>query len=278
MTGRAIAAAALLVAGLAVAARGGACPKGASREQVQVATDNDTWEKAARRLGVRADDLRKWNPGRARDRKLLKNATLFYCQPPPVTVGRPSGGRLVNGISIDPDGDRKGNGFVIAEGRTRLFGTRETIAGIKSCIAEYRKTWRNAAPVSLGDLSGPGGGAAGPHLSHENGRDVDIGYVLTTPQSNGAFNRAATASNLDARKQYTLTRCFLRSTHVKVIFMGAPVVQALKAWIDKEFRRRPRDRRDALGLMAHKVQPDNEHLTHMHVRFKCPKSDRKCVE
>ena len=256
----------------------GACPKDMKTLQTNVRKGEDL-AAVARRLGVSVKDLRQWN--RLRTDKVPAGKNLRYCVPRVTgSVGTPSSGKLIGGVSIDKDGDFEGPGFVIGEGRTRLFGTPQTVRHVKACMAAYRAAFpdrRKAPPVNIGDLSAKGGGPVGPHLSHESGRDVDIGYLTRPPQSRGAFDREARGEkDLDLPKQWVVTKCFLDNPELKAIFMGSGVASALKQYVTKVYRKRPSLKQKYLSALARLVVPDSEHLTHMHVRFKCPKTDKAC--
>lgn len=256
------------------------CPKGWKKHQANVRS-GETIEAFAKRVGVALADLKKWN--RLKSDGVRPKQNLVFCrrQEAAGSIGSPGHGKLVGGVHIDPDNDCKGTGFVIGDGRTRLYGTRETVAYVKQCGREYRKAFSRAKgpPFNVGDLSPKNGGSAGPHVSHESGRDVDIGYMTRPPQGKGAFDRTATcAADLDLPKQWVITRCFLDIPATKVIFMGRGVFEALKAHVAKVYRKQPSLKKKYLSALARLVAPDDEHLSHMHVRFKCPKTDKRCVE
>ncbi|MBM4395776.1 MAG: penicillin-insensitive murein endopeptidase [Deltaproteobacteria bacterium] len=258
----------------------GKCPKGTKRLQTNV-RKGESLADVAGRVGVKAADLKAWNLLRKDEVPAGKN--LAYCvKKASGSVGSPSHGKLVGGTSVDGDGDKAGAGFVIGAGRTRLFGTAQTVKHLKHCMAVYRAAYpdkRKAPPVNVGDLSAKDGGPAGPHLSHESGRDVDIGYLTKPPQSKGNFDRQATgAADLDVPKQWVVTKCFLDNPELKAIFIGSGVLGALKAYVGKVYRKRPAMKDKYLKALGRYAVPDGEHLTHMHVRFRCPKSDKHCVD
>lgn len=255
------------------------CPKGMRGEYVRLRAGERLSDFAAR-VGVELSELKAWNGSKAKDGA----KTLLVCRTIKTgSIGRPSKGKLVGGVSIDPDGDREGYGYVLGAGRTRLFGTPIAVAGVKNCAARYRSVYPKGKgpPINIGDLSARHGGPAGPHVSHQSGRDVDIGYLTIPPQSRGVFDREATAENLDVPKQWILTECFInpnRSPNVKVIFISETVTKKLRDHVEKIYRKNPAMKRRYLKWMDERLRPDQEHLTHMHVRFRCAKSDKSCVD
>jgi len=240
----------------------------------------------AKTLGVEVADLKKWN--RLRTNQLKAGMRLKFYGPrlEPQSVGRPSDGRLIAGVSLDPDGDNQGTGWVIAARREATFGTPETIRAVRKCVAQYRHNFARsrADPVAIGDLSKRGGGPLPPHKSHQSGRDVDIGFILKKRSQNameGAL-RNATADTLDAEKQWVLTRCFLELPETQVIWMAHPIVAALKEYVQKIYKKRKNLLKKYLsyfpGGARALIQADEDHTSHMHVRFRCPSGDRQCVQ
>jgi len=248
-----------------VAKKPASCPKGTRTLQTTV-KKGESLDAVADRLNVAAADLRRWN--RIPDEGPRKGANLRYCQAKlkPGSIGSPNRGSLVGGASIG----HSGNGYVLAPSRTRTWATRQTVSDVKSCMARYRKAFRKGPPVNVGDLSARNGGGAAPHVSHESGRDVDVGYVTTPPQSRGFFDRKARPGNLDYPKQWAVLKCFLDNPRTQMIFIEASVADALQQYAAKKKAWRPKYN----GIL----RLDRDHDTHMHVRFKCPKGDKRCID
>ncbi|NOZ01312.1 MAG: LysM peptidoglycan-binding domain-containing protein [Deltaproteobacteria bacterium] len=243
----------------------------------------DRLKDIARELNVKLEDLKKWNG--LKSNRVPRNKRLRYRGPcvQSESIGKASHGRLKNGVSIDPDGDNKGNGWVIAARRTALWATPETKKYVYKCAAKYRAYFpkRKAAPIAIGDLSRRHGGRFPPHLSHQSGRDVDIGFInKKRPSKTGRFRRT-TPRTLDHYKQWVLTKCFLDNPQTQYIFMEHSLVRSLKRYVKSLYRKRRPKMRKYLsyfpGGSKHVIRGDKEHRSHMHVRFKCPKGDRKCV-
>ncbi len=236
-------------------------------------------------LGVSAEDLKRWNP---RDsRRLRPGARLKFCGPrlEPQSVGRPSDGRLIGGVNLDPDGDNRGVGWVVAARREATWGTPETVRYVRRCVSQFRHRYKRskADPIAIGDLSRRQGGPLPPHKSHQSGRDVDIGFILKSRAKNADDGplRVATPTTLDVEKQWFLTKCFLDNPETQMIFMEASIASALKEYIKKVYKKNRRQREKYLrffpGGAAPIIQADEEHTSHMHLRFRCPKGDKRCI-
>ncbi len=265
----------LLAAGLALPAaagpRGG-CPRGTKARQANV-KKGESLAAVADRTKTKVQDLKRWN--RLKSESVRRGQNLWYCAPvfTPGSVGSCNSGGLRGGVNLDADGDRQGKGFVLAPGRRNTFGTPATVRHVKQCMARYRASHPKGSPVNIGDISAKDGGHVGNHASHQSGRDVDLGYLTKPPQARGFFNREATSANLDVPKQWTVVRCLLDNRETKFIFASWTVVNALKAYVSRNRALRSR----YLKFFTNGViQGDNEHLTHLHVRFRCPKGDRMC--
>ncbi len=245
----------------------------------------ETLGELAALLGVSAADLKKWN--RLRSDRLRPGTRLKFYAPriEPQSVGRPSAGRLVGGVSVDPDGDNRGVGWVIAARREATWGTPETVRYVRRCVSQYRHNYARskADPIAIGDLSRRQGGPLPPHKSHQSGRDVDIGFILKKRAKNADDGplRRATPATLDAPKQWFLLKCFLDNPETQIVFMEHSIVSALKEYVQKIYKKRKSLLRKYLrffpGGGAAVIRGDGEHTSHMHVRFRCPKGDRQCI-
>jgi murein endopeptidase len=257
------------------------------QKQYYTIQSGDTFESIADTLGVPVSDLKKWNPKLAKAKSLPRGRQVVYygSKLKPQSVGSPSNGRLILGKSLDADRDKKGVGWVISAERENVYGTPDTIAYIKYCASAYRSYFAKgkAPPIAIGDISKKGGGPLPPHKSHQSGRDVDIGFIVKGGQrsaSNGVFVQATTNS-LDLPKQWVLTKCFLDLDATTHIFMEASIVEALKQYVIKLYKKNTQRLKRYLlyfpGGSKAKIVPDDEHRSHMHVRFACPKNNKRCI-
>lgn len=239
----------------------------------------------ANTLQTKPSDLKKWNNLKG---DFVKSGTkLRYKEfrQEPQSVGSPSKGSLIGGVRMPYDGA----GYKINRERDKIWATPETIKHVKKCMAKYRQRFplkgKNHGPtITIGDLSLENGGPAPPHVSHQSGRDVDIGYITIPPQTPGLFDREADGSNLDKEKQWFVVKCFLDNKDTQMIIMDWSVFYALESYI-KQLVKNKKTKLDKkyLGYFTNptnktRIIGDNEHKTHMHVRFRCPKNDRRCID
>jgi hypothetical protein len=147
------------------------------------------------------------------------------------------------------------------------WATPRTIALLRDAIREYARG-RKAPKVHIGDISRRGGGPFAPHLSHQEGRDVDIAYVLHDRSRFGP----ASSGNLDRRHTWDLLRELLDTRAITYVFVDYEVQRMLyehalgegmtEEQLDPWFQY-PYGRRAARGILRHW----KGHRDHFHVRF-----------
>jgi hypothetical protein len=118
-----------------------------------------------------------------------------------LSIGSPNAGRLQGGVAM-----MKGNQWLLLDPGS-AWGTQETIDALFRCVGAVHATHEDTPPVAIGHISAKKGGPLSPHVSHQSGRDVDIGYYYL-PGTRPGFVRA-TAENLDRARSWTLVRAFL---------------------------------------------------------------------
>jgi hypothetical protein len=161
----------------------------------------------------------------------------------------------------------------VVKSPTTAWGTPRTVAMLRDAIREYARSVRGEPKVYVGDLSLRTGGPFPPHLSHHDGRDVDIAYVV---HGKSAGDRPrfvpAHAGNLDVERTWALLQAILDSGAVKYVFMDYDVQRllydyALEAGDDPGrlamLFQYPRGRRASHGTFRHW----KSHRNHFHVRF-----------
>ncbi len=182
----------------------------------------------------------------------------------PISLGRTNAGALFNAVPMP-----KGAQWKIVN-PPQTWATAETVAALVRAIGRVNETFRDTLRIHIGDISERSGGHIAPHLSHQSGRDVDMGYYYTTPL---AWYTHARASNLDLPRTWALVKAFVIETDVERIFIDRSIQKLLKAyaltagedptWLDRVFggplsRERP--------LIAHSPG----HASHLHARFYNP--------
>ena len=208
---------------------------------------------------------------------------LVFYGPPRNTesVGYAHKGSLKNGVHLDPDGDGLGTGFAISRHRENIWGTPELVKLVKQCGRTYRSYFsRKYAPIPIGDLSSRSGGQLKSHKSHQSGRDVDVGYMRKKPRAKGYFIDT-TPKQMNMYAQWVVLKCFLDDPLTQKIFIERSRVKALKRYIKRIYKKRKAKLKKYLGYFPggkkRAIYPDSVHKSHMHVRIKCPKKDRRCI-
>lgn len=160
----------------------------------------------------------------------------------------------------------------IVKSQTTAWGTPRTVAMLRDAIREYARSVRGEPKVYIGDLSLKTGGPFPPHLSHQDGRDVDIAYVIDGASRDKPRFVPAHAGNLDLERTWALLGAILRGGTVKYVFMDYDVQRllyeyALEAGEDPGklamLFQYPRGRRASHGIFRHW----KSHRNHFHVRF-----------
>jgi len=153
------------------------------------------------------------------------------------------------------------------------WGTRETIDAVVKAIDEVHAEFPRTQPVYIGDISYRAGGQLKKHLSHQAGRDVDIGWYYSDGRPR--WYRPATRGNFDRARTWALLRALLTHSDVEMIFIDRPQQLMLHSyaldigedpvWLQRVFQH-PNGRYDAI------VRHSRGHHTHLHVRFYSPRA------
>lgn len=180
-----------------------------------------------------------------------------------ISLGSPNAGRLLGGVQMP-----EGPGWVLVD-PAHAHGTEETVAALVTCIDLVRAKFPDTPPLRIGHLSAPRGGPLSPHLSHQSGRDVDVGYYYRGDQR---WFARATASNLDRARTWALVRALIAETDVEMILIDAGLQRLLRehaldrgedpTWLRSVFQGG-----DGLPPL---IRHARGHATHLHIRFHSP--------
>ncbi len=170
---------------------------------------------------------------------------------PSTAVGRPTRGRLVNGVMLPVDGTTFTTwdpGLTASPSREwRRWGTDTLIRTTLCVLADFQRAHSDSRRVLIGDISLPSGGPFGRelgglgHSSHQNGLDVDIYY----PRLDGVETAALSVSEIDRQRSQELVDRFV-AAGASNVFVG---------------------RRTGLFGPAAVVRFVTHHDDHLHVRF-----------
>ncbi|HEX4337945.1 MAG TPA: penicillin-insensitive murein endopeptidase [Polyangiaceae bacterium] len=180
-----------------------------------------------------------------------------------MSIGKPNAGLLFNAEQM-PAGDAW---TVVVGGEA--YGTEETITDLETAIHAVTAQFPDSPKLAIGDISARSGGYLSPHLSHQAGRDADVGYYYLDGAS---WYRRATAQNLDTTRTWALVRALVAHTDVEMILIDHSVQALLRTeaerlgedpeWLDGLFKGK--------GALPPMIRHAPGHATHLHVRFFCP--------
>lgn len=205
-------------------------------------------------------------------------------RPPSQSIGWPWRGKLLDGAHLQATT----NVHLVEADLERGFhyGTAELV-GLVHRAAAFVHDAAPGARLQVGELSKEGGGNIPGHRSHENGRDVDLGFYLLddsdTPVDLARFanvNRSGKGwleektIRFDTTRNWLLVRALIEDTeaHVKYIF----VARALRARLLREGARQGADAElldKAERILLPPLGSSNPHRNHFHVRIYCPADD-----
>ena len=171
------------------------------------------------------------------------------------SVGPPNDGRLIGGVAFP-----EGKTWLLPPDRSRAFGTGETITAVLAALDAYATTNPGAAPIQLGEISARRGGPIYGHQSHQAGRDIDIRLVI-----------AQAGDRFDAERNWSLVKTLIEGGEVVAIFLNRSQQVWLRAAAEADVGAAGADRYFAI------IKHESGHTIHIHVRFRCPDSDYRCV-
>ncbi|RMG95650.1 MAG: LysM peptidoglycan-binding domain-containing protein [Deltaproteobacteria bacterium] len=248
------------------------CPEIAPRTRQRIThtvASGETFGAIARKYDTTTSQLLAWQRGRLSDPSRLRaGQKLTVWVDGSIVPGFADvfddEGVLEHGIQLPP-----GKGYTV-KWPAGAWGTAETIRAIQQAVARYQRRMPGGPKVHIGDISKKGGGPFPPHVSHQYGRDVDVGYVLEGKRAHETRFYNASAKNLDVARTWALVDAFLSTGKVKYIFMDLKIQKLLYEHARKkgvsedrldEIFQYPRRRRHGI------IQHWRGHVNHFHVRF-----------
>jgi len=182
-----------------------------------------------------------------------------------LSLGEPNRGRLLNGVRL-----RSGPLFELVT-PDFSWGTEETVASLTRATELVHRRHPGTTPLHVGHISGREGGRLRPHLSHQSGRDVDLGFFYVDKR---VWYRRATPQNLDLPRTWTLVRALITETDVEIILLDRSLHQSLRAeaerrgenaaWLHSLFH--------GVSDLPPLIRHARGHTTHLHVRFFSPEA------
>jgi LysM repeat protein/murein endopeptidase len=180
-----------------------------------------------------------------------------------MSIGLANAGRLINGVQFPKNG---GNWSVVDPQET--WGTRETVTALMAAITEVSERLPNSPPLRVNDISKKDGGWHRPHRSHQNGRDVDLGFYYPNGETVRIKKRETC---IDLARNWALIRALITKGDVQTILVDKRVQAVLHGyarsigedpvWLDEIFR-------GSAPILNHAPR----HRDHFHVRFYNPRA------
>jgi len=176
-----------------------------------------------------------------------------------MSVGTPSAGMLLNGRNA------QASELYAPVAPGTAWGTEETLGYLDAALEKVHAAIPGTPALPLGDISAERGGPISPHVSHQAGRDLDIGYFYRGEQR---WYRRGNAQNLDLPRNWAFVRALVTETDVDLIFIDRSIQALLKdyalsigeerSWVEGLF--------GGSGQRAI-IRHARGHATHIHVRF-----------
>src|SRR6185295_16824366 len=113
---------------------------------------------------------------------------------------------------------------------SHAFGTDETIGYLETAISRVAKDFAGSPKLMIGHISAKGGGYLKPHLSHQSGRDVDIGYYYV---GGSRWYQRANVQNLDVERTWALVRALVTQTDVEMLLIDRSIQDLLMEHAEK---------------------------------------------
>ncbi len=182
-----------------------------------------------------------------------------------ISIGEPHAGSLFNAVQLPS------NGYWMIRDPDDAWATSETIAAIKEAFSRVHRVFTDSPAVCIGDLSDQDGGHLDRHISHQSGRDADIGwYFVDGPRTRFA---SGTIASMDLPRSWALVRSFALLDATEIILIDRSVQRRLYRHALASGERR--DWVEFLFQIAHggpeaMIRHAPGHRDHFHVRFHSP--------
>jgi len=181
-----------------------------------------------------------------------------------ISIGSAHSGALLNGVQM-PEGP-----YWTLVDPAHAWGTQETVDYLCHALTAVAEKFPGTAPVAIGHISAKRGGPLRPHVSHQSGRDVDVGLYYLGPPNH--WYARATPKNIDAPRTWFLIRTLVTDTDIEMILLDGSLQRPIEqyaidigepeAWVRGLFR--------GTGKLPPVVRHAPGHATHLHLRFYNP--------
>lgn len=207
------------------------------------------------------------------------------------SIGFPNSGYLQNSTSLlerQTALDFKAFFELVSPQRKTHFGTYE-MAEILTQIGNYiHENYSRKLYVS--NISSARGGLLKPHASHQNGLDVDLGYIADNPNLKFPLvvktsSKQYFSENISIEKTYNLFMHLFMQNEIPIerIFVDQKIKNELCKFAKTQFTQTQRtqsevtpEHKNAIKTMFITLQHVEGHGDHFHLRIRCSKFDPAC--
>lgn len=210
--------------------------------------------------------------------QIIKAAKKIY--PNSKSIGFPYDGRIENAAWLEPHQGyfRRAPNFA--------WGMDNVIRHLKRIVTAVRKKYPKIHALAVGDISTKHGGFLNGHISHQSGRDIDLGFYFKHRPS-GYPKEFSSGDNDNLHLHATwlvlhyLAILFQRTQEIEMIYIDYVLQEKIYHWawdqgVKKDTLRwmfqYPRPIEQRKGLIRH----EPNHMNHMHVRFACKPNNHRC--
>jgi penicillin-insensitive murein endopeptidase len=199
------------------------------------------------------------------------------------SIGPPNGGWLINGKAMPVRGSAH-RVLPWTWKRGYYWGSDDLVRLIQQAALDVNRKHPGAV-LRVGNLSGQRGGKITPSVSHQSGRDVDLGlYVLNLdgePVDAAGFPKFKDGAKVDTTRRYlfdearnwALVETFLTDERAQVqwLFLDTPLKERL---LDYAVRSRVDARViDKAEKVIVRPRDSSPHANHFHIRIFCSDAD-----
>lgn len=238
---------------------------------------------------VLAQDRRRYSESYIQVVKQIE--TMRRSKPPSFSVGPPDKAKLLHPAELP----LKGYGYRLdSPDRKTNFGTDEMVYGLMILGAEMADRLGEDGGFAVQDISGVDGGKLSPHIHHQGGRDVDIGFFICDekgqPQGNRlqAFGKDGKAKSGNLR--FDLARNWLYvclmidspylGENIKFILVAEWIKDLLVNHAEEQLKkvRHPGEYdylKKHIQTAKRVLHVKNDHDDHFHLSLKCTREDMK---
>lgn len=141
-----------------------------------------------------------------------------------LSVGLTNAGRLINGVQFP-----KGPYWTVVDS-AETWATQETVDFLTAAITEVNTRIPNTPTIRINDISKKDGGWIRPHRSHQNGRDVDLGFYYPGGQPQRIKKRETC---IDVARNWAVVRAMVTTGDVQVILLDKRVQAVLRSYAEQ---------------------------------------------